>query len=328
MSTSPRHRGVLAPVLTPFHDDLEPDVAAFVNHCKSLIASDVGLAIFGTNSEANSLSLTEKMELTDTLIEAGIDPARVMSGTGSCSIKETITLTRHSVRAGIGSALVLPPFFYKNVSEDGVFAFYSEVIEAVGDTRLAVYLYHIPALTGVPITPALVERLRARYPTTVVGVKDSSGEWENTRMLLTTFHDDGFDVFPASEVFLLESLKLGGAGCISATANVNPAVLSALYRFADDPIAAYVQERAIAVRKAFQQLPMIPAMKAAIALRSGRESWKNVRPPLVPLIGADMKATVAMLESGEHAVRLRSLSNQHETACATAFGPESAAGHS
>ncbi|MFD1557478.1 dihydrodipicolinate synthase family protein [Paraburkholderia silviterrae] len=294
-----RHRGVLAPVLTPFHDDFEPDAEAFVEHCKSLIASDVGLAIFGTNSEANSLSLAEKIELIDTLVAAKIDPARVMSGTGSCSLKEAVALTRHSVDAGIGSVLMLPPFFFKNVSEDGVFAFYSEVIEAVGDMRLAVYLYHIPALSGVSITPALIERLRKRYPATIAGVKDSTGDWENTRMLLTTFSDDGFDVFPASEALLLDALKLGAAGCISGTANVNPVMLSTLYRMAHEPVSAHLHENAVSIRKAFQQVPMIPAMKAAIALRTGRESWKNVRPPLVPYKTVDMRATVALLEAGE-----------------------------
>lgn len=306
-ATLSRHRGVLAPVLTPFHDDFEPDSEAFIDHCKSLIASDVGLAIFGTNSEANSLSLLEKIELTNALIDAGIHPSRVMAGTGSCSLKETIALTRHSVDAGITSVLILPPFFYKNVSEDGVFAFYSEVIEAVGDARLAVYLYHIPALSGVPITPALIQRLRNRYPATMAGIKDSTGDWENARMLLTTFSDNTFDVFPASETFLLEALKLGGAGCISATANVNPSVLSALYRLADDPVSVSIHENAVSVRKAFQQLPMIPAMKAAIAVRSKRESWGNVRPPLVPLRGVDMQSTVAMLESGERAVAMNGI---------------------
>ncbi|PVX85930.1 dihydrodipicolinate synthase family protein [Paraburkholderia unamae] len=294
-----RHRGIFAPVLTPFYDNLEPDIEAFVAHCKLLLASDVGLAIFGTNSEASSLSFGEKIELIDALIAAGIDPARIMSGTGSCSLKETIALTRHSIDAGVTSVLMLPPFFYKNVSEDGVFAFYSAVVEAVGDRRLGVYLYHIPALSGVPVTPTLIERLRKRYPSTILGVKDSTGDWENTRTLLTLFGNDGFDVFPASEALLLDALALGGAGCISATANLNPAVLSALYRMGPGGAPNALRDAAFAVRRAFQQLPMIPAMKAVKALRTGHRGWKNVRPPLTGLSGVNVEPLVSLLEAAE-----------------------------
>jgi 4-hydroxy-tetrahydrodipicolinate synthase len=282
-NTAPaRLRGVLAPVLTPFHHDLEPNVKAFVAHCRWLISQGVGLAIFGTNSEANSLSVAERLALTDALIEAGIDPACMMPGSGCCSIKDTVALTRHAVNAGAAGVLMLPPFFYKNVSEDGIFAFYSEVIDAIGDARLAVYLYHIPALSAVPISVSLVERLRKRYPATVVGLKDSSGDWDNTRTMIETFGQDGFDVFPASEVFLSEALALGGAGCISATANVNPAMLDALYRQSDDPACTELKERAKAIRSAFQSQPMIPAMKHVLAHRYRDASWHNVRPPLMP----------------------------------------------
>jgi 4-hydroxy-tetrahydrodipicolinate synthase len=278
-----RLRGVLAPVLTPFHDDFEPNVKAFIAHCRWLLGHGVGLAIFGTNSEANSLSVAERLALTDALIDAGIDPARMMPGTGCCSFKDTITLTRHAVNAGVGGVLMLPPFFYKNVTEDGVFGFYPEVIEAVGDARLAVYLYHIPAFSSVPITISLIERLRKRYPATVAGAKDSSGNWDNTRAMIDAFGPDGFDVFPASETFLTDAMSIGGAGCISATANVNPAMLDALYRKWNEPEGAYLQERAIAVRDAFQRQPMIPAMKHAVAGWSGDVTWRNVRPPLIPL---------------------------------------------
>ncbi len=282
-----RLRGVLAPVLTPFHDNFEPNFEAFIAHCRWLVSQGVGLAIFGTNSEANSLSVTERLALTDALLEADIDPARMMPGTGCCSIKDTIELTRHAVNAGAAGVLMLPPFFYKNVSEDGVFGFYSEVIEAVGDARLAVYLYHIPALSSVPISVSLIERLRVRYPATVVGAKDSSGNWENTRAMIGEFARDGFDVFPASEAFLTDAVALGGAGCISATANVNPAMLDTLYRHANEPADTQLKDRAIAIRNVFQSQPMIPAMKHVIARWSGEASWRNVRPPLIRIEHAE-----------------------------------------
>jgi 4-hydroxy-tetrahydrodipicolinate synthase len=288
--------GVFAPVLTPFHDDLEPDADAFVTHCRWLLENDVGLAIFGTNSEANSLSVSERMALTDHLLEARVDPSRIMTGTGCCSFKDTIALTRHAVNAGITDVLMLPPFYYKNISEDGAFGFYSEVIEAVASRSLAVYLYHIPALSGVPITLSLIERLHTRYPGTIAGIKDSSGDWQNTQTLLAHLGGNGFSVFPGSEVFLLSALRAGGAGCISATANVNPAMLSALYRLADTPKAEDLNRQAIAIRTAFQQLPMVPAMKAVTARRHRHDGWLNIRPPLTRLESSGMAKAAGLLD--------------------------------
>ena len=170
---SPRLRGVLAPVLTPFHRDLDADVDAFIAHCRWLIDQRASLAIFGTNSEAASLAVDERIALTDAILAAGIPASRLMPGTGACSLRDAVTLTRHAVRSGAAGVLMLPPFYYKGVSDDGLFAWYSDVIEAVGDERLALYLYHIPQMTQVPITLALIERLLKRYPQVIAGAKDS-----------------------------------------------------------------------------------------------------------------------------------------------------------
>jgi 4-hydroxy-tetrahydrodipicolinate synthase len=227
--------------------------------------------------------------LTDAILEAGIPAARLMPGTGGCSITDATTLTRHAVQNGASGALMLPPFFYKGVSDEGLYAYYSEVIERVGDARLKVYLYHIPQVTQVPITLNLIAMLRKRYPDTVVGAKDSSGNWDNTQAMISHFASDGFDVFPASESLLSKALPLGAAGCISATVNMNPAGIHALFEGWNGPSGAALQARADVVRNIFQSVPMIPAMKRAVAEFAHDASWATVRPPLCAL--ADSAAT-------------------------------------
>src|SRR5438067_5352831 len=236
-SSSPtqRIRGVLAPVVTPFKADLSPDCERFIRHCQWLLSQDCGLAVFGTNSEANSMAAKERSTLLDVLVAAGIDPSRMMPGTGCCSVTETVELTAHAVKHGCAGVLMLPPFYYKNVSEEGLYRFFSEVVQRVGDTRLKIYLYHIPSVAIVGITPKLVERLLKAYPTAIAGMKDSSGEWNNTKTFLDTFAVragravSGFEVVVGSESFLLANMRNGGVGTISATANVNPAAIHALY---------------------------------------------------------------------------------------------------
>src|SRR6188508_1154384 len=225
---SDRMRGVLSPVVTPFDADYRPDTARFVRHCQWLLSNDVGLAVFGTNSEGNSLTVGEKIALLDTLVEAGLPPSRMMPGTGHCALGDTVELTRHAVKLGCGGVLMLPPFYYKGNSDEGMFRSFSEVIQRVGDDRLRIYLYHIPPVAQVPITLTLIERLLKEYPGIVAGVKDSSGNWPNTQAMLEQFQPHGFDVFPGSESFLLPALRGGGAGCISATANVNPGPIARL----------------------------------------------------------------------------------------------------
>jgi 4-hydroxy-tetrahydrodipicolinate synthase len=289
---TPRIAGVLSPVVTPFKPDLAPDPARFVRHCRWLLDNGVGLAVFGTNSEANSLSAGERRDLLSHLVEAGIDPSRMMPGTGACALTDAVELTAHAVRLGCAGVLMLPPFYYKGVSDEGLYRAFSEVVERVGDSRLRIYLYHIPPVSQVPISLALIERLLDRYPGTIAGVKDSSGDWANTKAMLDRFAPRGFDVFAGSETFLLANLRHGGRGCISATANVNPAAIHGLYANwqADD---ADDRQRALdLVRSTFQKRPMIPALKQAVAHWSGDPGWACVRPPLVELDGGQAKALV------------------------------------
>lgn len=290
-----RIRGVLAPVLTPFNARMRPDVQRFIAHCRWLIDHKVGLAIFGTNSEAASLSVDERIELTDAIWAAGVPASRLMPGTGGCSIADAVRLTQHAVDGGVSGVLMLPPFFFKGVSDEGLFAYYSEIIEQVGSDRLKVYLYHIPQFTQVPITLTLIEMLRKRYPDTVVGAKDSSGAWDNTKAMIDNFAKDGFDVFPASESTLSKALPLGAVGCISATVNVNPGGIQALYEGWNSTHGEALQTRADAVRNIFQSLPMIPAMKRTVAEFSNIPSWKTVRPPLLSLSDSDTRSLTAKL---------------------------------
>jgi 4-hydroxy-tetrahydrodipicolinate synthase len=296
MNESRRITGVLSPVVTPFTADLAPDPGRFIRQCRWLLSQDVGLAVFGTNSEANSLSVEERIELLDQLVGAGIDPARMMPGTGCCALPDSVRLTAHAVKLGCAGVLMLPPFYYKGVSDDGLFRSFAEIIERVGETRLRVYLYHIPPVAQVPITLGLVERLLKAYPTQTAGMKDSSGDWSNTKAFLDAFAPSGFDVFAGSETFLLANMRHGGRGCISATANVHPGPIARLFHTWHDPDADAQQARLDEIRGVFQRLPMIPALKAAIAHYGGDGAWGTVRPPLVALTTEQVKTLVTELD--------------------------------
>jgi 4-hydroxy-tetrahydrodipicolinate synthase len=292
VSTKDRITGVLSPVVTPFKADLSPDPERFVKQCRWLLSQDVGLAVFGTNSEANSLSTDEKVDLLDRLVGAGVDPARMMPGTGCCALTDSVRLTAHAMKLGCGGALMLPPFYYKGVSDDGLFRNFAEIIERVGDRRLRIYLYHIPPVSQVAITLPLIERLLKAYPGIIAGAKDSSGDWNNTKAYIDNFASQGFDVFPGSETFLLQGMRAGGVGCISATANVNPGAIARLFATWQAADADKQQERLNEIRGIFARNPMIPALKAAIAHYGGDVAWATVRPPLVELT-QEQKASLA-----------------------------------
>jgi len=296
-----RIRGALAPVVTPFKADLSPDRRRFIAHCKWLLSQNCGLAVFGTNSEANSLSMEERAMLLEELVAAGVDPSRMVPGTGCCSIMETIKLTAQAVEHGCAGVLMLPPFYYKDVGEEGLYRYFSEVVQRVGDARLKIYLYHIPPVAVVGITTGLVERLLAAYPNAIAGMKDSSGDWNNTKTFLDAFAKSGFDVFVGSESFLLAGMRNGGVGTISATANVNPATIHKLYKqwnTADD--ADQQQSKLNVVREVFssRKFPsMIAALKQAIAIYADDPAWAKVRPPLVELTPEQAKTLARELKA-------------------------------
>src|SRR5437870_6041993 len=310
-----RIRGVLAPVVTPFKADLAPESQRFIAHCKWLLSQNCGLAVFGTNSEANSLSMEERAMLLDELVVAGVDPSRMMPGTGCCSITETVKLTKQAVGNGCAGVLMLPPFYYKDVSEEGLYRYFSEVVQRVGDARLKIYLYHIPPVAVVGITPKLVERLLAAYPNAIAGMKDSSGDWNNTKTFLDVFAETAtpaptaraartFDVFVGSESFLLANMRNGGVGTISATANINPAAIHKLYTewdTVDDADHADQQQSKLNVLRGVfsnRKFPsMIAALKQAIAIYADDPAWRTVRPPLEELTPEQANALAAELKA-------------------------------
>ena len=293
-----RIEGVLSPVVTPFKRDLSPDTERFVKHCRWLMKSGcAGLAVFGTNSEANSMSVEEKLELLEALVKGGVPAASLMPGTGHCALPDSVKMTREAVRLGCGGVLMLPPFYYKGVSDEGLFRNFSEIIERVGDDRLRLYLYHIPPVANVGISLRLIEMLLAHYPGIVAGAKDSSGDWANTKAMLDQFKDAGFDVFPGSEVFLLDGLRAGGKGCITATGNVNPGPISEVFRNWRGPDADKLQAGINVTRKLMQKVPMIPALKAVTAHFSNDPGWKTVRPPLTELDPAQEAQVITELKA-------------------------------
>ena len=303
MATQP-FSGVLVPVLTPFNPGGEPDAGRFIAFCRWLLDQGAGgLAIFGTTSEANSMSPAERMELLDRLIEAGVPAQKLMPGTGACAMTDAAMLVRHAVGHGCGGVLMLPPFYYKGVSDDGIFAFISGVIDKVGSPALKLFLYHIPPMAVIGFSLDLVGRLITAYPETVVGLKDSSGDWSNTTALLERF--PGFAVFPGSEVFLLDGLRKGAAGCITASGNVNVPGIKKVYDNWRGPRAEALQAEITTLRNTLQAYPMVPALKRIVAHYHNDPSWAAVRPPLVPLDSAQSAALITDLGKvgfalGEH----------------------------
>ena len=275
-------RGVLSPALTPFTADFEPDRPAFVDFCNWLLKEGAnGLAVFGTTSEANSLSQKERIALLEHLVEKGIPAAKLMPGTGAANLPDAVELTRHALALGAGGVLVLPPFYYKNMPEDGIYAYYAAIIDRVARPDLKLYLYHIPQMSGVAITPTLIARLRKAYGGVIAGLKDSSGVWDNVALLLKEFPE--LAIFPASEKFLLPALKLGAAGCISATANFQVANIRKLIDTPDGDARTKLDAEVGKIRSVFEQYPLVPALKAVIAALLKQNSWRVVRPPFAQL---------------------------------------------
>lgn len=274
--------GVFAPVLTPMNDDLSPATEKWIAFCKDLLATGcTGLAPFGTTSEANSLGLDERTTMLEALVAAGVPAAKLMPGVGMNAIPDTVKLSAQAARLGCGGVLMLPPFYYKGVSDEGIFRAVAEVIERVGDARLKVYVYNIPPIAVVGYSLAVIERLLSAYPATVVGMKDSSGDWAYQKSVLEAFPQ--FDIFTGSERYLLANLRLGGVGTISAMANVIPDKIRFLY---DNYLAANadeVQERLDRFRAATRDYAAIPALKQILATRSGDRNWLTLRPPLTSL---------------------------------------------
>jgi 4-hydroxy-tetrahydrodipicolinate synthase len=283
-------KGVFAAVLTPMREDLSVDGAAFAAHCRRLLdAGSHGLGIFGTTGEANSLSVGERVDAWQALVADGIPADTLLPGTGACALTDAVTLTREALAVGARGVLALPPFYYKGVSDDGLFGFFAELIERVGDDRLRVFLYHIPPMAQVGFTPELIGRLLDAYPDIIAGTKDSAGDAARIEELCKRFPQ--LAVFAGSEALLLDTLRWGGAGCISATLNVTAPLTSEVFR--DRAQAA--QDRLTERRRYLERFPVIPALKAILRSRTGDDAWRDVRPPLVGLDDARVRELLAGL---------------------------------
>ncbi|MFV0475584.1 MAG: dihydrodipicolinate synthase family protein [Pikeienuella sp.] len=283
-------RGVVAPNFTPFNDDLTIANDLYIEHALALLDEGcAALAPFGTTGEATSVGIDERIATLAALIAAGADPAALIPGTGLTSLADTARLTRACLDMGCAGAMALPPFYYKNVPEDGLYAYYARLIEAVDHPGFRLYLYHIPQVSGVGLPISLVKRLFADFEE-VVGIKDSSGDWANTEALLGI---EGLIVYPSAESALDKALPLGAPGCITATANLNAAAIAALIAAWDeDPAkAAGLQGPVTAFRQAVAKGPLIEAQKSVKAHLTGEPRWANVRPPL---INADPAAGAAL----------------------------------
>lgn len=290
-------KGVYAASLTPLSDDLSPDIGLMAEHCKLLLANGAdGLAILGTTGEANSFSVAERIAILEGLSEAGVPASAVMPGTGCCAIPDAVELSKKAIELGTGGVLMLPPFYYKNPSEDGLFAAYSEVIQRVGDGGLKICLYHFPQMSAVPITYSLIERLLKAYPLSIVGMKDSSGDLDNMTGAAREF--PGFAVFSGSDELLLPLLKDGGAGCITACANVASSLAAQVYQgFQDGADKQATHEILAAVRSAICQFPLSSALKTLMSRHSGNGQWLNIRPPLVPMSAPDIEKLFAAFDA-------------------------------
>ncbi|HEC90968.1 MAG TPA: dihydrodipicolinate synthase family protein [Alphaproteobacteria bacterium] len=288
--------GVFAAVLTPLLDDLAADEVALAAHCHRLLAQGCdGLSLLGTTGEANSFSLNERIRILEAVIEAGIPPARLMPGTGCCSITETTILSKRAVELGCAGVLMGPPFYYKNVSDEGIHAAFSEVIQRVGDGALRIYLYHFPQMSAVPLSLDLIESLLKDYPVAVAGMKDSSGDLNNMTAAAKAF--PGFRVFSGADDLLLPLLKAGGAGCITAISNISAplaAEVLAKWRTGGGDAAHTMLCK---LRRVITAYPISAALKEIMARHSGDGSWRTIRPPLVQLNDDDARALHAALAS-------------------------------
>ncbi len=284
--------GLWVPASTPFTADGAVDEARLVRHCRGLLDDGAaGLAVLGTTSEANSLTLAERRRVIDAPVAAGIAAGRLLPGTGACAIDDAVELSRHAAEISCAGVLLLPPFYYKNVPDDGLFAFVAAVIERCGPKVPRILLYHFPAMAAVGWSNAVVERLLKAFPGIVVGMKDSSGDPAHTRSVIDAF--PGFAVFPGSEMYLRDAMTWGAAGCISATANFSTRAIAAMVDRWEDPDAPAQQEKLVAVRRSFDGFATVPVVKTMKAAITGDDAWLNVRPPIMALTAEERRTLLA-----------------------------------
>ena len=300
-------RGLIAPVVTPFNERHEPLQHLYIQHAKWLLGNGcTALAPFGTTGEANSLSAAERRRLLEALVDSGVSPDQLVPGTGCCSLAETISLTKHARELGCCAVLMLPPFYYKGVPDEGLYDYFSTVIDRLKDSRLRILLYHIPQISGVGFSLQLIEQLASAFPQIIAGLKDSAGDWTFTASVIERC--PSMSVFSGSEVFATKNVRAGGAGCISATGNINPQKIAALLKSSSSPGALEAQQALDAVRQRVQKLPLIAAIKFIVANYTSEPAWRNTRPPLLRL---DEQQGSELIDGLEGTLRYRWPSASH-----------------
>lgn len=272
--------GVWAASITPLTPELAPDADRMVRYLEWLFENGChGAVVFGTTGEANSFTVAERQGFLDSLRTRGIDMSRIIVGTGCTAVPDSVDLSRHAVDAGCAAILMLPPFYYKTVSDDGLFAAIASTIDRMERKKARILLYHFPRLAGIGYSIPVIQRLKKAYGSQIAGIKDSSGDTEN----LTLFHREieDFAVFTGSEALLPYALEEGGIGCITATVNVTSRLVRAVY---DGEKAS--AERMIRTRKALEALHFVPTMKHLLAEHHSDPGFCTVRPPLTELTPA------------------------------------------
>jgi 4-hydroxy-tetrahydrodipicolinate synthase len=283
--------GVIAAVATAIDEQGAPDAARSVKLARYLLDNGCdGLNVLGTTGEATSFSLAQRIGVMNAYREARLPLDRMMVGTGAAALADALALTRHAAELGFAGALVLPPFYYKGVPEDGLFAVIKGLVEGTRDRPIPIYLYHFPANSGIPWSVALIRRLREAFRERVVGLKDSSGDMAYAREAAALSPD--FAVFPSTEAVLIDARNGAFAGCISATANLNADLCARAWRDGD----AGALEAAVTIRKLFDGKPLVSGVKATLAHLHGDPAWARVAPPLAPYAAADRALAIAGYE--------------------------------
>lgn len=284
-------------MLTPLNEDLSIDHAKFAAHASALIRAGCGgVTLFGTTGEGASFSMAERREALEAMVRHGVPAAQIMVSTSCAALPETLELTRHAVQIGVHGCLMLPPFFFKGVSDQGIIDCYCQVIDGVDDARLKIYLYHIPQVSGVSLSHHVIDTLKKRYPETILGIKDSACSTAHSVGLAESFMKD-LTVYVGYEPDLPEMGRLGSTGAISGLANFMPRLVHRLVTLPDAPATPADRQRAIDLIGLLGDYSLMPALKGIMAILSGDQAWLRVRPPLVALSPAQFTALEAAIRA-------------------------------
>jgi 4-hydroxy-tetrahydrodipicolinate synthase len=295
MTTFPS--GVISAPLTPLNSDLSIDLDHMIDHCNWLLAQGAaGLAILGTTGEANSFSLKERMDFLESIAKSSLPTEKLLVGTGNCSTPETVELTRHALNLEMSNILMLPPFYYKQIDDNGLTAYFDRVIDGISADHLRIYLYHIPQMSGIGFSVPFVKQIVEKHPKTIVGMKDSGGDFLHMKNICTSI--PGFRLYAGTEKYLLDVMRIGGVGCISATANVTVALAAQVYDKWQTEEADELQEYLTQIRSSFEGLPFTAVLKQYLADVRKDSRWFNIRPPnylIDPALLVELKNKLAKL---------------------------------